>query len=196
MLLLKKEKNKLLKFYWKKENQMLILQKRFFFGFWFCRFCFFLFIFSFFDFCILCKEWKNSSFYCCLARLPTNCWNFIGKRKSKCWSCKWGSALILLLNLLNLFNLFLYSFFVSLSHFSIITLLFWECWVCFFFFFSFFRFLIFQFFFCVKNGQTPLYIALLQGFFYSLEWINSSLYCCSRRASKNCSNFIGIWSKC
>ena len=112
--------NKLFKFYWKKENQMLIFQLRFF-----CWLFLFFFTFSFFYFFFLkCQEWSNSSLYCCLQWIWTNCSNFIGKRKTKCWSSKWGYFV----------DCF---FFFSLSHFS--------------------------FFFNVKGGVTPLFIAAQQG---------------------------------
>ena len=49
ILLLVKDMNKLFKFYWKKENQMLILQMRLFLLIWFL-FLFFFFFFHFFHF--------------------------------------------------------------------------------------------------------------------------------------------------
>ena len=60
----------------------VILLIVFFFPFFFFHFL----IFLFFEY----KEWNNSSLYCCSKWRWTNCWNFIGKRKTKCWSCRWG----------------------------------------------------------------------------------------------------------
>ena len=45
-----------------------------------------------FNFIISLDLWKNSSFYCCSKWRWTNCSNFIGKRKTKCWSSKCGSS--------------------------------------------------------------------------------------------------------
>ena len=152
LLLLKKDMNKLFKFYWRKETQMLILQRRFFLMIWisfsfsisigfisktqwkhsFSLFfywkdgttplhiaarkghaqivqlllekgksnvdhankvplilfiCWFFLYFLNFLFSFYQKGWNNSSFYCCSKWRWTNCSNFIGERKPKCWSC-------------------------------------------------------------------------------------------------------------
>ena len=42
----------------------------------------------FYLFSLSLLEWNNSSSYCCLWRTWTNCSNFIGKRRSKCWSSR------------------------------------------------------------------------------------------------------------
>ena len=174
MLLLLKDINKLFKFYWKKENQMLILQIRcyfvwfVFFFFFFVFFHFLIFLFFFFLnqkngmtplyvaaaqghdqivelllekgkpnvdlankvlFCLIisfsvfffslslifliffeCKERNNSSFYCCSKWAWTNCSNFIGKKKTKCWFCRSGYFLLILCS----FFLFLFLFSLSL----------------------------------------------------------------------------------
>ena len=112
--------NKLFNFSWKKKNQMLILQIRCYFVdcVLFLFFFFFTFSFFYFFFLLMCKGWKNSSFYCCSKWTWTNCSNFIGKRKSKCWSCR--SGVILFDCVLFLF------FFFSLSHFSIFFLKGWK----------------------------------------------------------------------
>ena len=184
ILLLKMDMNKLFKFYWKKETQMLIFQIRFF-CWLFSSFSFFLFLiflfflnvkggvtplylaaqegheqivqlllekgkanvdlpnqvilllvfFFFFFFSVShfsiffeCKGWNNSSLSGGSTRTWTNCSNFIGKRKTKCWSCK-------------------SDYFVD----------------CFLFFFLFFHFFISLFFFNVKDGATPLFIAACEG---------------------------------
>ena len=135
LLLLWKDMNKLFNFYWKKENQMLILQRRFLchsFSFWVCWFCFcspstgveervggywLIFVLSFiFFFKILFfwnlffQVWVDPSSYCCWKWTWTNCSNFIGKRKTKCWSSRSGSFVVC----------FFLFFFFSVSHFSIV----------------------------------------------------------------------------
>ena len=112
-LLLKKEMNKLFKFYWKKEKQMLIFQ------IWFFCWLFLFFLFFFFQFLIFlfffeCKGWNNSSLDCFSKWRWTNCSTFIGKRKTKCWSSKSGSFV----------DCFLFSFFFFQF---LIFLFFFEC---------------------------------------------------------------------
>ena len=97
--LLKKDMNKLFKFYWKKEP-MLILQLRLFYWLFLFLFLFLFslshfssfFSFNFFYFFLISKGWSNSSFCCCSKCMATNCSNSIGKGKSKCWSCRSGSS--------------------------------------------------------------------------------------------------------
>ena len=65
LLLLKKDMNKLFKFYWKKENQMLILQIRLFLlivFFHFLIFLFFYFTFLFFSTFFISKNGRTPLF--------------------------------------------------------------------------------------------------------------------------------------
>ena len=85
---------------------------------------------------------SNSSLYCCSRRLCPNSSNFIGKRKSKCWSC-WRGFLICCL------FLFIFLFFHYFYFFIIFIFL-----LFFFFFFSFSFFLFFE---CKEWSNSSLY---------------------------------------
>ena len=131
-LLLKKDMNKLFKFYWKKENQMFILWVRSFSWFFFFFIFFFFFSLSLiFLFFLNVKGMEELLFiYCCSKWTWTNCSNFIRKRKTKCWS--WRGSFV---------DCFLFSFsFLSFSFFF-----------TFFFTFYFFLFKVWR--------ETPLFIA-------------------------------------
>ena len=156
---LKMDMNKLFKFYWKKENQMLILQHEVFFEIKKLisiseELIFFSFFFTFwtqtFLFFLIKRMEADSSLYCCLSRTWTNCSNFIGKRKTKCWSCKWRFFSFWLL-----FIILIISFHFSIGFF-------FECkeWGNPSFFFSF----SYLFFFYPRNmEQLQLYIAAQKG---------------------------------
>ena len=88
--------NKLLKFYWKKEKQMLILQIRFYFllivsfSFSFSFFFFFFFFHFFIFFHFFFKAGTTPLFYSCWKWIWRNCWNVIERRRSRFYYFKIG----------------------------------------------------------------------------------------------------------
>ena len=69
-------------------------------------FPFSFFPFSFFSFDN--KGWVLSSLFCCCLWTWTNCSNFIGKRKFRCWFSNWGFFLVLFLMFFFCAHLFFY----------------------------------------------------------------------------------------